>query len=251
MVEGRLANADWEARFPGLVCGITTTDGGDFGISTTRSGRELVQNYRALATGLGFPSVSVPRQVHGRTILAIAGGGAREVRRDGENDAGVTFRVSGDADGQITRAHGVLLAATAADCVPVYLVAPEQGWIGLLHAGWRGTAGGVLAAGLGALAVHDVGPDAVHLHLGPAICGSCYEVGRDVLDAFGLPGERGHVDLREELSGQARSNGVTPSRISRSDRCTRCSSDRLHSHRADPAGAGRMAAYLGWRAMDV
>ena len=41
-----------------------------------------------------------------------------------------------------------LLLVTVADCVPIYLVAPAKGAIALLHAGWRGTAAGILANGL-------------------------------------------------------------------------------------------------------
>ena len=47
----------------------------------------------------------------------------------------------------MTTAPGVLLTVTVADCVPVYLVVPGRG-VALLHAGWRGTAGGILRAGV-------------------------------------------------------------------------------------------------------
>ena len=50
-------------------------------------------------------------------------------------------------DGWVTTAPGVLLTVTVADCIPVYLVVPGRG-VALLHAGWRGTAGGILRAGV-------------------------------------------------------------------------------------------------------
>lgn len=142
-----------------------------------------------------------------------------------------------------------MLAVTAADCIPVYLVGPASGVIGLLHAGWRGVAAGVLEAALARMAAGwpDAPGDLV-VHLGPGICGSCYEVGREVLGALGLPPEeRGHVDLRVALARRAVEAGVAAERVSVSGRCTRCEGDHFHSHRGSEGEAGRMAAYLGWR----
>ena len=42
------------------------------------------------------------------------------------------------------------LTVTVADCIPVYLAVPGRG-VALLHAGWRGTAHGILARGVAAL----------------------------------------------------------------------------------------------------
>ena len=76
---------------------------------------------------------------------------------------------------------------TVADCVPIYLVAPAKGAIALLHAGWRGTAAGILANGLQLLHDHaGVEPPEVVMHAGVAISGPCYEVGAEVVTGVGL-----------------------------------------------------------------
>ena len=59
-------------------------------------------------------------------------------------------------DGWVTTAPGVLLTVTVADCIPVYLAVPGKA-VALLHAGWRGTAGGILARGARAPARGDDG----------------------------------------------------------------------------------------------
>lgn len=237
----------WERRHEGVRCGITASDGGrEFGLSTTRSGGDLLDSYQALGRATGFAEVAVPRQVHGTRVVVIqAANGTDGGTGDDRAASGPALRLPGDADGLATRWSGLLLAATAADCVPVYLLAPKPRIVGLLHAGWRGTAAGVLEAGLGAFGALGVDAADIRVHLGPAICGECYEVGADVLGAFGRPGKRGRLDLRLELASRAVSLGVQSSEISRSAWCTRCGGGAFHSHRRDPREAGRMAAYLG------
>src|SRR5207247_9475669 len=51
-------------------------------------------------------------------------------------------------DGHATAERGALLTVTVADCIPIYLTVPHKGAIALLHAGWRGVAGGVLQRGV-------------------------------------------------------------------------------------------------------
>ena len=74
------------------------------------------------------------------------------------------------------------------------------------------------------------------MHLGPAICGRCYEVGPDVfgqLTGWSTVRNR-HVDLRALLAEQAKELGVA--RVSASPYCTRCDNDRFFSHRAGDSG---------------
>ncbi len=80
-----------------------------------------------------FLAVALGNQVHGVEIMGL--------------DAGRGWIQVEGIDGWITTRPGILLTVTIADCVPVYLVAPGRG-IALLHAGWRGTAGGILGRGL-------------------------------------------------------------------------------------------------------
>ena len=106
----------------------------------------------------------------------------------------------------------------------------------LLHAGWRGTVARIMDSGLEALARHKIPPDELMVHLGPGICGRCYEVSADVrAQLTGQPANRpGNVDLRALLAEQAQEAGVQ--KISVSPSCTRCDNDLFFSHRAGDTG---------------
>jgi hypothetical protein len=227
----------WDPEDEGLVAGITTAPD-DFGLATCGSGWDLADRYERLAETLGFEAVAVGRQVHGTAVATVPGMVARGLW------------IVGETDGLVADAPGILLAVTAADCVPVFLADRGSGALGLLHAGWRGAAAGVLARGLEAMARlrgTDVGDCVVHL--GPAICGDCYEVGPEVLARFGRRASApARLDLRAWLAAEATRLGLARDRVSVSTWCTSCDRGRLHSHRASGGRDGRMAAFLGRRA---
>jgi polyphenol oxidase len=139
------------------------------------------------------------------------------------------------ADGHLSVPRGTAMAVTVADCVPIFLAHPS-GAIALLHSGWRGTAARILAHAVDALAHRGVPAHELRAHLGPAICGRCYEVSPDVYAALtgtSVPAPT-TVDLRALLADHARALGVR--RISVSPFCTRCDNDRFFSHRAGDSG---------------
>jgi len=237
-----LRNRPWEERSPGLVCGITVASAGTFSLGAVRED-EVVESYSRLGEALGFGLVAVPYQVHGCDVVRVAA----ERARAGAPLACVEVSFSGRCDGLVTGDTDLLLASTAADCVPVYLLDPGTRSIGLVHAGWRGVAGGILERGLERLCEGRALRHRVRVHLGPAICGACYEVDRPVLDRFGVDAERARLDLRGILVSQALRAGVQESHITVSRHCTSCGETDLHSHRASGGQAGRMAAFVGFR----
>ena len=225
----------WSRAFPGVVAGITLRPA-DFGLASSDSAWRVIERYEALARGFGFDSIAVARQVHGSHVCISEGSDPRG------------FRIVGEADGLATDRTGLLMTVTVADCVPVFLLAPDSGCIALLHAGWRGVAAGILDRGIAALAaLRGSAASDLRVHLGPAICGSCYEVGPEVLSSFGIRArEPGHLDLRDRLMEQARNAGVPRAAVTRSALCTSCDRRTLHSHRGSGGTAGRMAAFFGW-----
>ncbi|WP_428274740.1 polyphenol oxidase family protein [Candidatus Palauibacter sp.] len=242
--DGLLRLSQWESLDPTVVCGITTAERGDLAVGEA-SPERVAAVYADLARELGFRRISVPTQVHGTDL--------REIRAESVSDSGgCTVDRAGRVDSQLVDGPGWLLAATAADCVPVYLWSRELGRIGLIHAGWRGAAAGILPRAISRLVrgLDRRPPDTVgdlRVHLGPAICGPCYEVDTPVLSAFGLGGTRAQLDLRAILAAQAATAGVGPDALSSSRLCTSCGPGDLHSHRASGGTAGRMAAFLGLR----
>jgi len=184
----------------------------------------------------GMPSAMHARQMHGADVTlhgSVAPG----------------LGLTAPCDGHATDEVDVLLAVTVADCVPVFVVAPDTRAVAVVHAGWRGAAAGVLERGLGRL-TGELGADAgeLHVHFGPSICGDCYEVGPEVFEALEqpLPDAPAPIDLRAVLTQRAAAFGVSPGRMTVSTHCTRCTASRLYSHRG---GDGeRQVGYIGMRA---
>ncbi len=135
---------------------------------------------------------------------------------------------------------------TVADCIPIYLAVPQKGAIALLHAGWRGTAAGILERGVGVLRRQGFAKAAdIVMHCGVGICGRCYEVGSEVAGALtgAAASASAQVDLRELLVHQAQQLGIGA--VTVSPWCTAHDHDRFFSHRASGGGDGRQVAYLG------
>jgi YfiH family protein len=139
-----------------------------------------------------------------------------------------------DADGHITRVVGTLLAVSVADCVPVFLVDERARMVGVLHAGWRGVAAKILSRGIKCMSSQ---PTNLRVHLGPAICGDCYEVGPEVHVALGLPApsQNSLLDIRAVLAQQAVALGIPEANITTSTFCTRCGDSPFFSHRGGHA----------------
>ena len=226
---------DWRRDF-GLVAGVAVAhEGADFGLTTHRPTPETPRSWSALTRAVGgFRATVVSRQVHGAEIA----------RYDVPFPRGL--RIRDGFDGHVTGLRGLLLAVTVADCVPVFLADPGSGAICLVHAGWRGIASGILEAGIRALA----GSDGVHtgdvvMHCGIAICGACYEVGPEVVQAVvgARPAGSQRLDLRQVLVERA--DGLGVGRVSVSPLCTVHGGQRFSSYRREGTRAGRMAAFLG------
>lgn len=216
-------HAEWTVAFPWLVQGTTRGGAGglDMGLFGAVPAAVALARWRQLREGLGMPGVVHARQVHGAAVVwhgCLPPG----------------LMVADDADGHGTAVPGVLLAVSVADCVPILLVAPTRPAIALLHGGWRGVAAGILEAGI-SLLTEQAGaePELIHLHCGPAICGSCYEIGPEVPVALDIPVPAGQsrLDLRAVIAMRALAAGIPAHRISVSSHCTRCGGGQFWSHR--------------------
>ncbi|MDQ3726024.1 MAG: polyphenol oxidase family protein, partial [Actinomycetota bacterium] len=112
--------------------------------------------------------------------------------------------------------------------------------VAMVHAGWRGLAGGILAKGAEAV-------EATAAAIGPGIGPCCYEVGEEVLDAFadlgdGVAAER-MLDLPEVARRLLQRAGVE--RVEAAGLCTSCEEELFFSHRRDEGRTGRQAG-LAW-----
>jgi len=229
----------WRERF-GVVAGITGRGSDpaapfDLGLWTDRPVGEVMGRWRQFRAALPeFRSSVFSHQVHGC-----------EINWQDRPASGWTIKEG--FDGHATVSPGALLLITVADCVPIYLVARGSGAIALLHAGWRGTAGGILACGVEMLKRNaSVHSRDIVMHCGVAISGKCYEVGNEVLTAVDKPTSvsgHSHLDLRSVLAEQAARLGIVE--ITSSEFCSATRRDLFFSHRGSGGKDGRMVAYLG------
>ena len=221
-----------------MVAGITgrgseSGRGFDLGLWSSEPVGEVMNRWLALRREMKeFSAVVLGNQVHGTMVKTV-----------GEAEGWIQIE---GIDGWVTLSPKILLTITIADCIPVYLVAPGSG-VALLHAGWRGTAGGILGRGIERLltATGSNSADLV-MHCGVGICGRCYEVGSEVMEGCGTavdgPGPW-HLDLRDRLVQQARRAGVRSTSIS--TWCSAHDGAHFYSHRRSGGSDGRMVAYLG------
>jgi purine-nucleoside/S-methyl-5'-thioadenosine phosphorylase / adenosine deaminase len=153
-----------------------------------RPGDVLANRERAAAAfGVRTDALVFARQVHGRSATRVGPGdrGRGVVSEDG---------AIADTDILVTAAGGVVLVMMVADCVPLALIDPDAGVLAAVHAGWRGTAAGTVAAALDAMASCGARPDRVRAFLGPAVDPGRYQVSDDVLHALGKAVAPGVLD---------------------------------------------------------
>ena len=248
-------------KIPGIRHCFTTRDGGisegmfrSLNLSFTRGddGEAVLENYRRVASAMGtdITQVVTSDQTHTTNIRLV-----------GEEDAGkgvVRPRDYQDVDGLITDTPGLLLAAFFADCVPLYMVDPHHGAIGLFHSGWRGTAERMGEKGVKAMAdAFGSRPKDLVCAIGPSICGDCYQIGEDVAEIFAerFSDCRGQIIRRDERGDiyldlwQANLQilleaGVPENQIAVTNLCTCCNPEELFSHRASGGKRGNLGAFL-------
>jgi polyphenol oxidase len=130
------------------------------------------ENRRRFEAALGVPTRYLS-QVHGARVVRLTH----------------ADRTPCEADAAIAIEPGLACTVMVADCLPVLFAAPEVRGVGAAHAGWRGLAGGVLEATVTALCeAAGCEPADLSVWLGPCIGPRQFEVGADVLDAFGAAG---------------------------------------------------------------
>ena len=210
---------------------------------------KVAENYRILGRCIGFEiyDLVLTHQVHSDIV-----------RKVGRADcAGIDSHAYPECDALITNEPGVGLVVFTADCTPILLHDPVTGAVGAVHAGWRGTASGIVKKCVEAMAAEfGCDPANIHAAIGPNIGQCCFETDREVpdalLEALGsemeeyieLYGDTGkyHVDLKEANAMWLRRAGVREIEISIS--CTACRPDRYWSHRVTHGERGSQGAVI-------
>ncbi len=160
------------------------------------------------------------------------------------------------ADAVVTSMVNVLIGVIVADCGPVLLYDREKRVIGAVHAGWRGTAAGILKETIEVMG-RDFGSSAsdIMAAIGPSIRQCSYEVDEKVKTEvqratgegvyFKKDAEKYFLDLSTANKIQALSVGVLPEKIWQSEECTFCKPEKFYSYRHLKGSGGRQGGFIG------
>jgi hypothetical protein len=170
------------SAIPGLRHAFFTRDGGvsngiyaglNGGLGSNDDPANIRENRRRMAEQLGvapelFLSV---HQVHSPDAVVATGPWQQGAARP-------------KADAIVTKAEGLALGVTTADCGPVLLVDPNARVIGAAHAGWKGALTGVLESTIAAMETLGAERSRIVAAIGPLIRQQSYEVGGEFVERF-------------------------------------------------------------------
>lgn len=198
-------------------------------------------NRRAIAQHLGFSELifTLASQVHGTDVRIV------DNMLRGCGAFSDSSRIA-NADAMFTADANICLTILTADCVPILIADARNRVVATVHAGWRGTVGGVAAATVEAMVEQFASkPSDMFVGIGPCIGPCCFEVGDDVARQIGLQFVRSYshthrpmVDLRAANVAQLEAAGIPTVNIEVSDICTCCSSFPSHRRNKTQARIG-------------
>jgi YfiH family protein len=173
-------------------------------------------------------AIATVKQVHGAEVLIAEHEGAQ-----------------GTGDGLVSNMNGLLVGVRTADCLPILLVDTERRAVAAIHAGWRGTAAGIVQRAI-EMMQQQFGSNAkdIEAAIGPGIGACCFEVGPEVAREFGPwdSEEKTCLDLSRINRLQLEGSGVR--KIHESGLCTMCGTG-FYSFRREREQAGRMISFVG------
>jgi YfiH family protein len=180
------------------------------------------------------------RQVHGRAVAVIR--------------PGVELPEETEADAIVSVDPGRVVSVRVADCVPILLADRHRRAVAAVHAGWRGTAAGVVQAAIDALRAIGVAPVDLVAAIGPCAGPCCYQVDATVREQFEAPAAGawfvadgpGHwkLDLPGANRDQLCASGVPADAVFSSGECTVHRAKYWFSYRREGEAAGRMIAAI-------
>lgn len=186
------------------------------------------------------------KQVHGTGVLAVT-----------EPNFDLSHFQKVESDAIITNQPGIMIGVLVADCYPVILYDAEGPAAGVVHAGWKGAAAGLIGQTVQAMcALLDSRPERMRAAIGPGIGAHKYEVDRPVRDAFregsgqwsriAKETRLGHwqLDLRLSCLLQLEEAGIDREMIDIVDECTCCHKEKFFSHRRDQGQTGRQMGFI-------
>jgi len=233
--------------FPTVAAAESTRHGGvsmapyqslNLGKNTDDDPAQVLENRQRFCAALGFRTdqLALSWQIHGDHIVRVEQAGHFE-----------------GFDALVTNQPGILLAVSVADCTPILIFDPKNQAVAAIHAGWRGTAAGIVRKTLHYMAGQFGSSGAeCRAYVGTCIDECSFAVGEEVAAAFDEDFKRFDptknkffVDLKKANLAQLLAFGLPMTHIEVSPYSTVLHNDRYFSHRYAGGVTGRMLAAIG------
>lgn len=253
--------SSWQDLHPRLKAGFTTRKGGvssppfasfNFGFHVEDDKERVVRNRQILADKLSFPLKNwvSGEQTHQTSIKIVS-------EADKGSGAVTNQNAIKQTDGLITNVQGLLCTAFFADCVPLFFFDPVTEYIGIAHAGWKGTVGCIATEMVREFTALGTDKADLLVAIGPCISGEAYEVDDRVIGNIPETGRENTViskgnnryllDLKQLNRDILLQSGVHRNNIDVTEYCTFRDEELFFSHRRDQGKTGRMLGYIGFQ----
>ncbi|RYF75222.1 MAG: peptidoglycan editing factor PgeF [Cytophagaceae bacterium] len=235
------------APFQELIAAESTRHGGisqppytsmNLGINTDDEPAHVAENRRLWLANwqLDESNLASSYQVHGTAVQVATKAG----------------RTTG-YDALITNVPGLMVGVTIADCTPILVYDTRNRSVAAIHAGWRGTVGGIVAKTLQTMQeIYGTQPANCLAYVGTCIDACSFEVGNEVAAQFAsnrtsIDADTGKalVDLKQANADQLRDFGLPDAQIELSRYSTVLNNADYFSHRLERGLTGRMLAIIG------
>lgn len=236
-------------RFGGVSEGIYASL--DLGLNRGDDETRVRENYRRVCEALGVElgKLVLSSQVHEDAVKKVTADDAGK---------GLDQRIEYSADGLMTNVPGMTLVTFGADCLTIMLYDPVRKAAANVHAGWRGTALGIVDRAVERMrAEYGSKPSDLVSAIGPGISACCFETHEDVPNAMrtalgeeasefvvSVGGGKYKVDLKSINALRLKRCGVLATKIDTSPDCTMCAHEKYWSHRYTKGERGSQAAFL-------
>ncbi|ALX47394.1 peptidoglycan editing factor PgeF [Lentibacillus amyloliquefaciens] len=258
--EINLAIEKWQQLNPELKVGFSTRNGGyselpfdtlNLGLHVPDARENVIANRQKLADTTCFPLESwvLGEQTHQTNIHIVSS--------DDKGKGSMSYDTSlKNIDGLVTDKKGILCTSFFADCVPLFFFDPSTGYIGIAHAGWKGTVNRIGGKMIEALQTAGADPNNILVTIGPSISSAHYEVDERVVSQ--IPSELveksvvskddNHflLDLKQLNKEILLQYGILSHNIDITNYCTFRDESLFFSHRRDQGKTGRMLGYIGY-----
>jgi len=230
-------------QFPRLVCAFSNRHQQNMSLAYGDISQALPSRKCFLEPlGIDYRCLVAAEQTHGCGIACVRAA-------DKGRGALIYDTAFKSTDAFITAEPFVPVSIFTADCLSVFIYDTKTHVLGLVHAGWKGTAAGIVAkAVLKMQREFNAEPKNMAVGLGPAIRKCCYQVGGEFNEFFTLGVYKAensyYLDLIEINVSQLLESGIDRGRITDSGICTACQAEDFFSYRKEGTFCGRSMSVM-------